>query len=108
MGRKPLRPAVEDATRRPEASAATVSLAARQTPLTPKATRAAVQSAIDTVGCVDHCGAWNPGMPATQTARLAAPEIILSSCAALAAGVDEAFDQPGQVSSVPAALSHDG
>ena len=95
-----MRPTVKDIARHAGVSAATVSLVLRNSPLVAAATRAGVQSSIDSLGYVYHRAAANLRMRLTHTVGLVICEITNPFYAELAAGIDDALDQAGWVAFV--------
>jgi LacI family transcriptional regulator len=95
-----LRPTVKDIARHAGVSAATVSLVLRNSPLVAAATRAGVQSSIDSLGYVYHRAAANLRTRLTYTVGLVICEITNPFYAELAAGIDDALDQAGWVAFV--------
>ena len=95
-----MRPTVKDIARHAGVSAATVSLVLRNSPLVAAATRAGVQSSIDSLGYVYHRAAANLRTRLTHTVGLVICEITNPFYAELAAGIDDALDQAGWVAFV--------
>ena len=95
-----MRPTVKDIARHAGVSAATVSLVLRNSPLVAAATRAGVQSSMDSLGYVYHRAAANLRMRLTHTVGLVICEITNPFYAELAAGIDDALDQAGWVAFV--------
>jgi LacI family transcriptional regulator len=95
-----LRPTVKDIARHAGVSAATVSLVLRNSPLVAAATRAGVQSSINSLGYVYHRAAANLRTRLTHTVGLVICEITNPFFAELAAGIDDALDQAGWVAFV--------
>ncbi len=95
-----MRPTVKDIARHAGVSPATVSLVLRSSPLVAEATRAGVQSSIDTLGYVYHRAAANLRTRVTHTVGLVICEITNPFYAELAAGVDDTLDQAGWVAFV--------
>jgi LacI family transcriptional regulator len=91
---------VKDIARHAGVSPATVSLVLRKSPLVAEATRAGVQSSIESLGYVYHRAAANLRMRLTHTVGLVICEITNPFYAELAAGVDDALDQAGWVAFV--------
>jgi len=91
---------VKDIARHAGVSAATVSLVLRNSPLVAAATRAGVQSSIDSLGYVYHRAAANLRTRLTYTVGLVICEITNPFYAELAAGIDDALDQAGWVAFV--------
>jgi DNA-binding LacI/PurR family transcriptional regulator len=65
-----------------------------------------VQSSIDTFAYLYDDTAANLGTRMTHTIGLVVCEVTNPSCAELAAGIDEAFDQAGWVAFLTAVLPH--
>ncbi len=95
-----MRPTVKDIARHAGVSPATVSLVLRNSPLVAEATRAGVQSSIDTLGYVYHRAAANLRTGVTHTVGLVICEITNPFYAELAAGVDDVLDRAGWVAFV--------
>lgn len=95
-----MRPTVKDIARHAGVSAATVSLVLRKSPLVAAATRAGVQSSMDSLGYVYHRAAANLRARLTHTVGLVICEITNPFYAELAAGIDDALDQAGWVAFV--------
>ena len=95
-----MRPTVKDIARDAGVSPATVSLVLRKSPLVAEATRAGVQSSIDSLGYVYHRAAANLRTRLTYTVGLVICEITNPFFAELAAGIDDALDQAGWVAFV--------
>jgi LacI family transcriptional regulator len=95
-----LRPTVKDIARHAGVSAATVSLVLRNSPLVAAATRAGVQSSIDSLGYVYHRAAANLRARLTHTVGLVICEITNPFYAELLAGIDDALDHAGWVAFV--------
>jgi LacI family transcriptional regulator len=95
-----LRPTVKDIARHAGVSTATVSLVLRKSPLVAAATRAGVQSSMDSLGYVYHRAAANLRARLTHTVGLVICEITNPFYAELAAGIDDALDQAGWVAFV--------
>ena len=95
-----MRPTVKDIARHAGVSAATVSLVLRNSPLVAAATRAGVQTSMDSLGYVYHRAAANLRMRLTHTVGLVICEITNPFYAELAAGIDDALDQAGWVAFV--------
>jgi len=95
-----VRPTVKDIARHAGVSPATVSLVLRNSPLVADATRAGVQSSIDSLGYVYHRAAANLRTRLTHTVGLVICEITNPFYAELAAGVDHALDLAGWVAFV--------
>ena len=95
-----MRPTVKDIARHAGVSAATVSLVLRNSPLVAAATRAGVQSSMDSLGYVYHRAAANLRTRLTHTVGLVICEITNPFYAELAAGIDDALDQAGWVAFV--------
>lgn len=95
-----MRPTVKDIARHAGVSPATVSLVLRNSPLVAEATRAGVQSSIDSLGYVYHRAAANLRTRLTHTVGLVICEITNPFYAELAAGIDDALDQAGWVAFV--------
>ena len=91
---------MKDIARHAGVSAATVSLVLRNSPLVAAATRAGVQSSIDSLGYVYHRAAANLRTRLTYTVGLVICEITNPFYAELAAGIDDALDQAGWVAFV--------
>jgi LacI family transcriptional regulator len=77
-----------------------VSLVLRSSPLVADATRAGVQSSIDSLGYVYHRAAANLRTRLTHTVGLVICEITNPFYAELAAGIDDVLDQAGWVAFV--------
>ncbi len=95
-----MRPTVKDIARHAGVSRATVSLVLRNSPLVAEATRAGVQSSIDSLGYVYDRAAANLRARLTHTVGLVICEITNPFYAELAAGIDDALDQAGWVAFV--------
>ncbi len=95
-----MRPTVKDIARHAGVSSATVSLVLRNSPLVAEATRAGVQSSIDSLGYVYDRAAANLRARLTHTVGLVICEITNPFYAELAAGIDDALDQAGWVAFV--------
>ncbi len=95
-----MRPTVKDIARHAGVSRATVSLVLRNSPLVAEATRAGVQSSINSLGYVYDRAAANLRARLTHTVGLVICEITNPFYAELAAGIDDALDQAGWVAFV--------
>jgi LacI family transcriptional regulator len=80
-----------------EVSRATVSLVLRNSPLVAKATRARVQSSLDSLGYVYDRAAANLRTRYTHTVGLVVCEITNPFYAEMTAGIDDTLDQAGWV-----------
>ncbi|HLW90783.1 MAG TPA: LacI family DNA-binding transcriptional regulator [Roseiarcus sp.] len=95
-----MRTTVKDIARHAGVSPATVSLVLRKSPLVAKATRARIESSINSLGYVYHRAAANLRTRLTHTVGLVICEITNPFYAELAAGIDDALDREGWVAFV--------
>ena len=92
-----LRATVKDIAQHAGVSPATVSLVLRKSPRVAEATRARIQSSIDTLGYVYYRAAANLRTRLTHTVGLIVCEITNPFYAELTAGIDVALDRAGWV-----------
>jgi LacI family transcriptional regulator len=92
-----LRATVKDIAQHAGVSPATVSLVLRKSPLVAEATRARIQTSIDSLGYVYYRAAANMRTRLTHTVGLIVCEITNPFYAELTAGIDDALDRAGFV-----------